>query len=546
LLLLVLLAVPALAQQVDSPPTIWAPIPAQPAISASGPPISAGPVVVANGHLSVAGQRALFPACNWDNWAVLGLVGLSGGKETGTLNPTYQTFVQQHLNNVSAQGFRAIRIHGLDTFSGGNLFSIPTNTTTLSLDPNALQALAWFINQARTQRNLRVAITVHYNRQLTTQDAATITANNGGTAPAGLNETMANGYLACGPGGLWPWKLPPLGFTWTQQLEIAYEQQLFSYVSPYDNVPLGQLIDFLITENEHSWGKEIPWGGFGNGTEFPALTAAYASAWNAWLSANNITTPNAVNRAQFAAYCDVQLAQAEYTRLKVLCPNALIITSTYFGNAPYPMLAGMMVGDIMDCHCYSRGAATDTNGFLSGRVGVTPADPRSRFAAILAGCSVSPASAAAAGTAGANTTSAGKPQSCTEWAGVGQYGGGTLDPPSEQAQDLGAAYQAAITQDVDFIALYSYASTVIQGEGSPYWKPSVYDQRINAPLLSGAQWWNAQFTNLAARNAPTVTVTKTSGTFGSYSATGAYSLYGPFTDPALYAVPANQKVLLTP
>jgi hypothetical protein len=447
--------------------------------------------------------------------------------ETG-LNATYMALVEQHLNNVAALGFRAIRVHGLDTFNGCNMYSAVTNATTCQLDPCCCQALAWFMDQCK-QRNIRVVITVHYNRVLTPTDLLALTNNGANPPPPEIAELMANSNAAnsgVAAGGLWPWKC---FFPSVVALDAQYESQLFSYISPYDGKPLGQNVALmgLVIENEHLLGKVIPWSF--NSTTFPNLQNAFTAQFTSWCQANsvNIAAAGQIQHGQFAASLDVNLASNAIKRLQTLCPGALMVSNTYFGNAAYPALPGCQVGNCVDFHGYSRYAATDTNGFLNGRVGQSPADPRCRYA-----------------TTAAGNYCAGKSQWNTEVAGVGQYSGGVADPPTELAEDLTAIYTAAINQDLDFIAIYSYASTPLQGEGSPYWKPSVYDQRVNAPFMSSMQWWNTWFANLQSRQGlPTVTVTATGGLYGSATVPAPY---GPYTDPALYAVAAGLKVIFTP
>jgi hypothetical protein len=486
----------------QSPGTCWAPWPATPPVVAGGPSVSS-PWLIQNGHITVNGQREQYPGVNFDNWPIFGMVAFKGGAESG-LDSDNCNLVLQHLNNCAALGFRSIRIHGIDCFHGGDVFGDAAPTGTLALDPNCQQALAYFIYQARTVRGFRLGLTLHYNRQLMPSD---VPAN----APPEFAELMANGNPPgsnCPAGGMWPWNAfsPAL-----QALDAQYEEELLTYVSPYDNKPLGELLDFIVVRNEQLFGKTPPWPSTpGSASKLPVLNGMLYAAAVAWCAANgiNVNQMTAITHAQFAASLDVQLSTTECARVRKLAPQALLVSNTAYGDLAYSGLPGCWVGDLNDLHCYGS--------FLP------PAAPaqRTQFAAMLAGC-----------------YKAGMPQSVTEWSCPSMT-------PAQQFALYGQATNDAISQDGDMMYLYSYANSSIQGEGSPYWTPTEWDMRVNAPLMTGVQYWNEQFAAPRSANPQTVTVTRTNGLYGANApGTQNYSQYGPTNDPAMAAVPAGTKVI---
>jgi hypothetical protein len=171
---------------------------------------------------------------------------------------------------------------------------------------------------------------------------------------------------------------------------------------------------------------------------------------------------------------------------------------------------------------------------------------------MLAGCSVTGAlvDVCRAGSELPTQTPSGQalPQFVTEWGPVCQYRPNVQDPPAERSQVLAAVVRAAIAQDVDFLALYSWAHSPVFSEGSPYWRPVVYDFRVDPVITAGLPAQVAAFHDLTLRaNLPTVTVAPSLyGTMTTNAAGQAiYQQYGPYTDPALYAVPAGTKVQLS-
>jgi hypothetical protein len=241
-----------------------------------------------------------------------------------------------------------------------------------------------------------------------------------------------------------------------------------------------------------------------------------------------------VEHAEYAAWKETQVLGDLASYVRTLT-HALIIAQTYFGNGPYSMLlAPAAAGDAIDAHFYSRYAPSDTNGLLSGQ---SATDKRSRFAAVLAGCNV-------LGPGGQA-----RPQFVTEWGPVCQYKPFAQDAVTERSQVLSAVVAAAIAQDVDLIALYSWAHSPVFCEGSPYWRPDVYDFRVDPVLTNGLPAQVAAFHDLSLRPKTSVNVTPTNGVYGEMITNAAgqtvYEQFGPYTDPALYAVPAGTKVVMS-
>jgi hypothetical protein len=504
-----------------SPPTIWFGSPA-------APPASAGPVTVQNGHLAVADKRVTFFGVNVDNWAILGMVTMHNGQPH--LDPNCTALVAAQLDNLVNAGVRAVRIHGLDTFRGCNLFCCTNGpqTTTRQLDPVSLQALGWFFS-ASGQRNIRIVLTLHYMRQLLPSDVPAWTCPT-------FVECTTSSYLGYPAGCMHPWMWFDPGL---MQLQAEFNQQLLRWVNPYTNLALGDdpTLMAVILQNEHSLAKDDPW----SYTSHPVLNGLFDAAAAAWCQANNLSLNQfgALQHAQFCADTETAVLGAETANVRSLT-HALVIAGTYYGDAPYSsVVAPAAVGDVVDFHFYSRSSPSDTNGFLFGLATATSA--RSRFAAVAAGCAWN-----------------GKPQICSEWGPVAQGLGNPPDPPAERSQVLAAVVKAAIAQDLDAVFLYSWLHSKVQGEGSPYWVPTVYDFRVDPVLTEGLPSQTAAFHDLTLRpvstgsqqaastSSTTVSLTPTNGKYGSmvHNAAGqmVYEQQGPFTDPALYAIPAGTKV----
>jgi hypothetical protein len=261
-----------------SPPTIWFDSP-------DAPPTSAGPVTVQNGHLAVkvpasappspqsgvgtAGtdqyQRVTFFGVNVDNWAILGMVTMHNGQPQ--LDPNCTALVAAQLDNLVNAGVRAVRIHGLDTFRGCNLFCCANGpqTRTRQLDPVSLQALGWFFN-ACGQRNIRIVLTLHYMRQLLPSDVPA-------WACPTFAECATSSYLGYPAGCMHPWMWFDPGL---MQLQAEFNQQLLRWVNPYTNQALGDdpTLMAVILHNEHSLAKDDPW----SYTSHPVLNGLFDAA----------------------------------------------------------------------------------------------------------------------------------------------------------------------------------------------------------------------------------------------------------------------------
>lgn len=499
-----------------------APAPAQmPAVTVwMNPPLSQ-PLTVVNGQLSANGQRVVVPGVNVSQWALFGIVDGKQNVPTG-LDAAACALVKQHVHNIAQMGFKVIRLGPMDQGTWNNVFCVcngfPAGVAprTTQLDSYALQAIAFWMDCCK-QEGLRVIITLHCGQVLQAADVLVAT-NNAANPPPEFAECLATNYGGTNVAGeMWPWECFSPGM---QALRLAYEQQLLKYVSPYDNVPLGQnqALFGLVIENEHSLGRELPYGWGNTKPTCPVLSQMYATAAAAYCQANGIVPAKmtGTQHAQMCASWDVALFQASIANIRPLAPHAQLIAGTYFGDSKYPSLAGVQCGDVSDCHFYSRYAPSDLNGFANGR---TVQDLRSRFAAVLGGCAA-----------------AGKPLFVTEWGPQGQFNKGQLDPAGELAVDLQNAYTCLIQQDVDLACLFAYANVALTAD-NPAATVGCYDLRCCQPFLAAVQSQNARFCDLTQRPTSTITVQPT----GGFWAGG----YGPLTDPALYAVTGTQRVIVS-
>ncbi|HEV8000899.1 MAG TPA: hypothetical protein VGP63_13530 [Planctomycetaceae bacterium] len=521
-----------------SPTTIWFSSP-------TAPPLSAGPVTVQNGHLAVNGQRVTFFAVNIDFSAILSLLNATKvSSATGAstvvykLDPNQETVWSRQLDNLVTAGIRAVRIHGLDNQGQPNLFANPgPPPTTRQFDSAALSALDWFI-AALEQRNLRYVLDLHYTRQLVPADAP--------PWPCPLfRECSTQAYLNAPVGLMNPWMFFDDGL---MQLTREYCDNLLGHANQFTGTKIGAGPGLLavVLENEQSLSKVAPW----SFNAHPQVNAAFNADFANWCATQNITDARAgsIEHSQYAAWKETQVLGTYAVHVRTLTP-ALVIAGNYFGNGPYSMLVSLAaVGDAIDAHFYSYYSASDPgNGFLCGPAAspISAATTRSRFAAVLAGCSL------------AGPTGQRLPQFVTEWGPVCQYRPNAQDPPAERSQVLAAAVQAAIAQDVDFIALYSWAHSPVFSEGSPFWRPDVYDFRVDPVINAGLPAQVAAFHDISLRPGSTsstepsasVTLVPTNGIYGTMtkgtSGQTVYAQFGPYTYPALYAVPANKQVLMS-
>jgi hypothetical protein len=520
-----------------SPSTIWFTSPTAPALGT-------GPVSVQNGHLAVNGQRVTFFGCGVDFSAILGLCNNVevNGVWTTEFSPAQQSVFQEQVANLAAIGIRAVRIHGLDNEGMPNIFASANGVTTSTTRfcSGAVQALDYFLYLLE-QAQIRYVIELHYTRQLLpTDQPLQVTA---AAVSALATECVTTSYGGAPIGTMIPWvALDPVTL---QPLQMAYDAAILTHVNQYTGVAIGQSSALMAVqlENECSLVKN---GGWGEPTNTPVLAAAVTASMADWCTAQGFTKSNQFGAAQHAQYwASVETAWlgARAANVRTLT-HALIIPNTFYGDGPYAMLqSSLAVGDCLDAHFYSRYSSTDSNGFQNGRTGQTSPDARTRFSAVLAGCSWT-APAIAAGTAGANA--GGKPLFVTEYGPQGQYQPFPLDPPAELGMDPLVATWQAIWQDVDALFFYSYAHAAIFSEGSPYQGVGPYDLRFVDPWMRAMRGCADLFHDLSLRPTTSVTVSPTGGMYGSQVTNAAgqsvFEQYGPYTDPALYAIPAGTKV----
>jgi hypothetical protein len=487
-------------------------------------PISAGPLMLLpDGHIGVNGQRWIGAGANWTNYSIFGV--LQGQKNVCSgFNVQQQALTARHIANMKAGNYNFARAHGFDLGSGLNIFCSMNGPATqngqvaqsMQCDPWSLQAFDWWVNTCRSN-GIRVGLTMHYNRVLQAADVV-------GAGPE-VQELMNYAYIgSVGKGGVWPWKAV---FDSVRAFDVPIENQILGYASHYDsqNRTLGELIDIIWIENEHSLGREQPHGWLNLPT--PQLQAGFNALWLPWCVANNISPATASQSvfAQFGAYLDCRLANFAIARLRPLT-TALLATGTFFGDSPYASVPGCQCGDISDGHGYSRWTAGQPNCFAPA-----PGAARSVAGAMLAGLS------------GINPRT-GQPfaQGWSEVGPQGQYGGGVMDPPNELIADAGNVVAVAEAQDIDYRCDYAYANGAVQPDGSTL-PAGVYDLDTVAGWMKGMASHNAHFCDPDNRSTdPPITVAPTNGLYGSGVPTVQY---GPTNDPALLAIDPTKRVLLT-
>jgi hypothetical protein len=531
-----------------SPPTVW-----------FNPPLSAGPVTVQNGHLAVGQQRATFFGVNFDATAIFSLLNVKevAGVRQQVLDPSQQTVMAAQLDNLLAGGVRAVRVHGLDCASMANIFATGSTTT---FNPAAVEALDWFL-AALEQRELRFVLELHYTRQLVPGD---LPAN----ASALAQECVQQSCVGAPVGTMVPWVA--FDTVTLQPLMNQYSQMLLRHVNQFTGTAIGDSPACLAVQltNEQSLTKVSAWS---MPTNCPVLQQAFVAATTNWcetVADIPLAKMGAVEHAEFWAWQETQWMQNLAAVVRTFT-HALVIAESYFGDGPYSMLvSSLAVADILDAHFYSYYSPSDQtanggpgNGFLCGfsggqtassvsGTGASSTSARSRFEAVLAGCNL--AAAGAGSKAVPLSRALPLPLFVTEWGPVAQYrvnGQFEQDPVAERSQVLAAVVDAAIAQDVDAIFLYSWAHSPVFSEGSIYWKPDCYDFRVDPVLVSGFAAQAARFHDLSLRGSASsqasVTVTATNGLYGAMVTDAAgkqvYEQYGPYTDPALYAIPAGTK-----
>ncbi len=484
--------------------TVWFPPSTAPAIGSEF-------VSVVNGHLALNGQRVAFFGVGFDFRSFLGPLTANG--KSGTPTASAAAPILALLDNCVNAGVRSIRIHGLDSDKGYNLFCAGggPQTTTRKLDSIAVSALGWFWREC-TRRNIHITLTLHYVRQLTPAD-------DPGGSPL-FQEALTQSFPSNVPNGvtgcLWPWCVYDGAL---QALLMEHNHSLLRTPNPWTGIPFGDdpTLMAVTLHNEHSLPKDSPWGM----PKHPLLNSAFIADITAWCATNGIVYPGKCGVAEHARYWiwrETQHLQALASDVRTLT-KALVIAGGGYGNFPYSsMVAPCAVGDVGDFHFYSRYSAGDPNGFLNDPIvgsGQT-APVRSRFAGVAGGSS-----------------SKSRPQFCTEFAPVGQSPV-ALDPDAERAQVMKAVVEASVAQDIDAIYLYTYRHSPIFPDGSPYQKPDVYDLAFDPILMRGLPSHAAWFNDVSLRPTTAQTVPLPSATL--------YSATGPLTDPALYQIPAGTKV----
>lgn len=500
-----LMALGAAPSRGATPPPVAFPVPGP-------PPISAGPVTVVNGHLCVAGQRAVFFGVGFDASAIWGLLNPKNG--VWQLDPNQCAVYSAELNRMfgppgtqpgqGPTGATAVRILGL---SASNINPIFAAGSGVQLDAAKVSALQWFLQQLAV-RNVRYLIANNSYRVITPADL-----------PAGADplaqEAVAQSWLGNPVGRLAPWDLysPTL-----QQLEMDFDAAIAKLVNN-DPACLGFELD-----NEDPVIKDNQWG-----FKPPQLQSAFVADATTWASANcgGINKFGGPQHPQYFAYAYGKKCQTRRANLRQYTA-AVIIDNTWFGNGSYAMLAPMISQadpqSAISMHFYTRGPPSDTNGFLNGRVGQTPPDTTTRFTACLAGCNW------------------GKPLLVTEFGPQFQSGGNAFDPPQELVVDLPAATWQMVWQDCDACFCYSWAANPIWFGGTSA-KSGPYDLRNVPQFVRAMKGCSDIFHDLSLRaSLPTVTIAPTNGLYGN--AGTPYLIYGPYTDPALYAIPPGTKVLM--
>src|ERR1700733_1117826 len=500
------------------------------------PPISAGPVVKLNGHLAVNGQRITCFGVNFDFSSITGLCNPNKQGQLA-LDPNQQAVYLTELNTLQAAGVDFVRILGIDASNINPIFAAGTTT---AFDPGKVAALDWFLSQLE-QRNIRYALALHYTRALVASDlpagasalAQECVAQNKGN----MLEAVAFDCATPPPGMA---QLP--GATGTlQALQMGFNQKLLRHPNQFTGVAIGDsnALAFVEVENECPFVKNDFWS---EPATQPVLLAAFNADVAAWCAANNIP-PNqcgAVQHYQWRAWRETVWLGNVIANLRTLT-HALIVPNTYFGDGPYAMLSSSIaLGDGISFHVYSRNAASDSNGFLNGRVGVTPADARSRISAVAAGCSFP-----------------GLFTACTEFGPQWQsVAGNPSDPPMELILDLPAVTWQLVWADTDAMTPYSWAQWAIWKSSAGAAAPGVsekngpYDLRNVPQLVRVMRGCSDIFHDLTLRPKAITTVPPTGGMFGTMTTTttgaAVFQIYGPSTDPKPFGLPPTTKVQIAP
>ena len=431
------------------------------------PPIGTDFVAVSNGQLTLDGQRFVGLGVNVTGWCLWGTL-LDANLNLAAAG---QAAANAALDNLVNAGIRVIRINDFDGGVDSNIFASGNTpqTTTRTLDPSALNALGWFIAACK-QRNLRVMLTLHELRALQPADLPA-------WACPTFAECLATRFGEGPLGTMQPWFWVDAGLV---QLQNEFASQLLDYVNPWTGIAIGKdpVLLAVTLQNEHSLVKDGP---FFAAPVFQQLLQANEQAY---CQANGIAwkglyTLTKAQIQQWLSQLETTVLESQAAYVRTLTP-ALVIAGTFFGDGSYAQLIGpCAAGDVSDSHFYSRYAATDTNGFLGGQIA---ADVRSKFSAVLAGCSFG-----------------GKPLVCSEFGFVNQATT-QLDPVAEQSQDMEAAIRSLVNQDCSVACLYGWGWHTFFDD--QYHVQGVYDSRVNATLLAGFQSLTDWFHDLSLRPNP--------------------------------------------
>jgi hypothetical protein len=480
-------------------------------------PLSVGPVLAVGDQLQIAGKQVAFFGANIDATAIWSVLNRNSSGQMA-IDPAQEAVIGAELDNFK-QVFDSARIHGLDASRIGSIFKPGSGT---QMDPVLLQALDWFLWQLEL-RGIRFILELHYARQIYPSDLP--------PSPGGLAlECVSQAYPGEPVGTMFPWVA--FDEVTLQPMQKQFNHDLLRHVNQYAGVAIGDSPALWAVEltNEANLAKMDVWG---EPSYTPVLQQAFVDDATAFMAAQGKTLSHfgAVEHEQCWAARQTKWLGSIATDVRILT-KALVITDSYFGNAPYSALAtSLTVGDVVDFHIYSRGPATDSNGFSSGRTG-HPEDLCARYDAVAAGCSW------------------GKPVINTEVGPQAQHSPFPLDPFPELLRDAMNVTASAVAKNVSAIYWYSWFHAPIMAPGSQYQPWGTYDLRFFPDFADSLQGCAKAFRDLGLRSATVVLVKPTGGMYGSMvtDATGhiSYQNYGPFSDPQLFQVPPGAKVLMAP
>ncbi len=118
----------------------------------------------------------------------------------------------------------------------------------------------------------------------------------------------------------------------------------------------------------------------------------------------------------------------------------------------------------------------------------------------------------------------------------------TQDPFAERLQALDAIVNAGVIQDLDFLSPYCW----LHHAALPpqFAKFDAYDFVNDPAFASSLRGATQKFHDLSLRSvAPSTNVIPTNGIYGA--GTGpAFTIYGPYSDPALRSAPPGMRVVL--